>query len=105
MMRMILNLITLAAHYVDPQKNQYAYKLENYEDEWRYVGNQRSAIYPNLPPGHYVFHLKASNNNEVWNEKGVSVNITIFPPWYKTWWAYSIYVFAFVGILGGVRRY
>ena len=94
-----------AAHYVDPKKNQYAYKLENYEDNWRYVGNQRSAIYPNLPPGEYVFHLKASNNNEVWNEEGVILNIKILPPWWRTWWAYAIYFFGFVGILGGVRKF
>jgi ligand-binding sensor domain-containing protein len=94
-----------AAHYVDPQKNQYAYKLENYEDDWRYVGNQRSAIYPNLPPGKYIFHVKASNNNDVWNEKGASIYITILPPWWKTWWAYIIYFFAFVGILGGIRKF
>ena len=94
-----------AAHYVDPQKNQYTYKLENYEDDWRYVGNQRSAIYPNLPPGKYIFHVKASNNNDVWNEKGASIFITILPPWWKTWWAYFIYLFAFVGILGGIRKF
>ncbi len=95
----------LAAHYVNPKKNQYAYKLENYEDDWRYVGNQRAAIYPNLPPGKYIFHLKASNNNDVWNEAGISVEFEILPPWWKTWWAYTIYIFAFVGILGGARKF
>ncbi|MCB0730247.1 MAG: SpoIIE family protein phosphatase [Ignavibacteriae bacterium] len=96
-----------AVHYVDPQKNQYAYKLENYEDEWRYVGNQRSAIYPNLPPGEYVFHLKASNNNDVWNEEGVSLNIKILPPWWKTIWAYILYFLLFlfgVYIIDRVQR-
>jgi serine phosphatase RsbU (regulator of sigma subunit)/ligand-binding sensor domain-containing protein len=100
-----IELDYFASNYVDPQKNQYAYKLENYEDDWRNVGNQRSAIYPNLPPGDYVFHLKASNNNEVWNDKGVSLNIKILPPWWKTWWAFAIYFFGFVGILGGVRKF
>ena len=74
----------LAMHYVDPKKNQYAYKLENYEDEWRYVGDQRTAIYPNLPSGNYVFRLKASNNNEVWNEEGISIGIEILSPWWAT---------------------
>jgi serine phosphatase RsbU (regulator of sigma subunit)/ligand-binding sensor domain-containing protein len=94
-----------ASNYVDPQKNQYAYKLENYEDDWRNVGNQRSAIYPNLPPGNYIFHLKASNNNEVWNEEGVTLNIRILPPWWRTWWAYSLYIVGFVVLLGGVRKF
>ncbi|MBK7105127.1 MAG: GHKL domain-containing protein [Ignavibacteriae bacterium] len=94
-----------AAHFVDPKKNQFAYKLENYEDDWRYVGNQRSAIYPNLPHGEYVFHLKASNNNEVWNEEGVTLNLKILPPWWQTWWAYTFYFLGFIGILGGIRRF
>ncbi len=100
-----IELDYFASNYVDPQKNQYAYKLENYEDDWRYVGNQRSAIYPNLPPGKYIFHLKASNNNEIWNDKGVTLNIIITPPWWKTWWAYTLYIFAFVGMLGGARKF
>jgi signal transduction histidine kinase/ligand-binding sensor domain-containing protein len=100
-----IELNYFASSYIDPQKNQYAYKLENYEDDWRYVENQRSAIYPNLPPGDYVFHLKASNNNEVWNEEGVSLIIRILPPWWQTWWAYTIYFLGFFGILGGARRF
>ena len=100
-----IELDYFASNYVDPQKNQYAYKLENYEDEWRYVGNQRSAIYPNLPPGDYVFHLKASNNNEVWNEVGVELNIKIFPPWWQTWWAYTLYVLFVFGFLYSLRKY
>ena len=100
-----IELDYFASNYVDPQKNQYAYKLENYEDEWRYVGNQRSAIYPNLPPGDYVFHLKASNNNEVWNEVGVELNIKIFPPWWQTWWAYTLYVLFAFGFLYSLRKY
>jgi len=90
-----IELNYFAAHFVNPQKNQYAFKLENYEDDWRYVGNQRSAIYPNLPPGDYVFHLKASNNNEVWNEKGISLSINILPPWWRTIWAYIGYSLLF----------
>ncbi len=86
----------LAFHYVNPKKNQYAYRLENYEDDWRYVGSQRTAIYPNLPPGDYIFHLKASNNNEIWNEEGVSIEIEILPPWWQTIWAYTGYALIFI---------
>ena len=100
-----IELDYFASNFVDPQKNQYAYKLENYEDDWRNVGNQRSAIYPNLPPGDYIFHLKAANNNEIWNDEGVSLNIRIFPPWWKTWWAYALYLFAFIGMFVGIRKF
>jgi serine phosphatase RsbU (regulator of sigma subunit)/ligand-binding sensor domain-containing protein len=94
-----------AAHYVDPTKNQYAYKLENYEDDWRYVGNQRSAIYPNLPSGNYVFKLKASNNNAVWNEKPRSLSIIIKSPPWATWWAYSTYFIILFGLLYSIRKF
>jgi serine phosphatase RsbU (regulator of sigma subunit)/ligand-binding sensor domain-containing protein len=95
----------LALHYVDPKKNQYAYKLENYEDEWRYVGDQRTAIYPNLPPGNYVFWLKASNNNEVWNEEGISIGIEILSPWWATWWAYLAYLVIGLILLYSIRKF
>ena len=95
----------LAMHYVDPKKNQYAYKLENYEDEWRYVGDQRTAIYPNLPSGNYVFRLKASNNNEVWNEEGISIDIEILSPWWATGWAYLIYFILGLLLLYSIRKF
>lgn len=98
-----IELNYFAAHYVNPQKNQYAYKLENYEDDWRYVGNQRSAIYPNLPPGNYTFHLKASNNNGVWNEEGIHLDIVIKKPWWKTFWAYGGYLVMVLGLLYSIR--
>jgi serine phosphatase RsbU (regulator of sigma subunit) len=91
-------------HYSNPSKNNYAYKLENYENDWRYVGTQRTAIYPNLPHGKYTFRVKASNNNDVWNEEGVSLSIVINPPWWETVWAYAAYLVMFLGILGGARK-
>ncbi|MCB0751006.1 MAG: hypothetical protein KDC52_05995, partial [Ignavibacteriae bacterium] len=95
----------LAIHYVDPKKNQYAYKLENYEDEWRYVGEQRTAIYPNLPSGKYIFRLKASNNNEVWNDEGISIEIEILSPWWATWWAYLAYLIFVILFLYSIRKF
>ena len=63
------------------------YKLENFENVWRDAGSQHSAFYPNLPPGEYLFRVKAANNNGVWNEEGASLKIIIKSPWWKTWWA------------------
>jgi serine phosphatase RsbU (regulator of sigma subunit)/ligand-binding sensor domain-containing protein len=81
----------LATHFVDPSHNEYAYLLENYENEWRYVGNSHSAIYPNLPPGKYIFRVKAANNSGVWNNEGKSLNIIVLSPWWQTIWAYAGY--------------
>ncbi len=75
-----------ALGYCYPEKNQYAYKLEGLEEDWNYVGNRREATYTSLDPGEYVFSVKASNNDGVWNATGASVRITITPPFWQTWW-------------------
>jgi signal transduction histidine kinase/ligand-binding sensor domain-containing protein len=76
-----------ALNYRFPKKNQYAYMMENFENEWNDVDyTRRFATYTSLPPGDYVFRVKASNNDGVWNEKGKAIKITIAPPWWQTWW-------------------
>ena len=75
-----------ALNFIRPENNQYAYRLQGFESEWNYVGNQRSATYTNLEPGTYTFQVKASNNTGVWNDKGISVVLEIRPPFWKTWW-------------------
>ena len=87
-----------ALNYRDPDKNQFAYKLEGFDDDWREVGTQRSALYTNLPAGEYRFRVKASNNDGIWNTQGQSINLTILPPPWKTWWAYCIYVLMGLGV-------
>lgn len=88
-----------ALNYRDPDKNQYAYKLDGFDDQWREVGNQRSALYTNLPAGDYRFNVKASNNDGVWNEQGRSIALTILPPPWKTWWAYGLYTLLSLALL------
>lgn len=75
-----------ALNYTIPEKNQYAYKMEGFDEAWNYVGAKRSATYTNLNPGEYLFKVKASNNDGVWNEIPTSIIIRIIPPWWKTWW-------------------
>ena len=88
-----------ALNYRDSEKNQYAYMLEGFDDKWREVGNQRSALYTNLPAGKYQFHVKASNNDGVWNADGRSIELIVLPPPWKTWWAYSFYFLIVVALL------
>ena len=87
-----------ALNYRDPDKNQFAYKLEGFDDDWREVGNQRAALYTNLPAGKYSFKVKASNNDGVWNTQGQNITLTILPPPWKTWWAYCIYVLMILSV-------
>ncbi len=73
-----------ALHFAAPQYNQYAYRMEGFENHWNYVGTKHEANYTNLDPGLYTFRVKASNNHNVWNEDGASIKIRISPPFYKT---------------------
>jgi sensor histidine kinase YesM len=75
-----------AINYILTENNQYAYKMEGFDEGWNYVGNVRSATYTNLDPGEYTFRVKAANNDEVWNQKGTSIKIIITPPYWATWW-------------------
>jgi len=82
----------VALNYISPQKNQYAYKMEGVDKDWVYVdSSRRFATYTNLDAGDYVFKVKGSNNDGIWNEEGTSLKITIIPPWWKTGWAYLLY--------------
>jgi len=75
-----------ALDFTFPQKNNYAYKMENFDEDWIYSETRRFAMYTNLDPGEYVFRVKGSNNDGVWNEKGAAIKITITPPFWQTWW-------------------
>jgi len=100
-----LSLEYLALHYSNPSLNKYSYKLEGYDNEWRDVGNQHVAFYPNLPPGEYTFHVKAANDKGVWNEDGAKLHITVNPPWWKTAWAYILYAVLALIIGFAIDRY
>jgi signal transduction histidine kinase/ligand-binding sensor domain-containing protein/CheY-like chemotaxis protein len=87
-----------ALNFISPQNNQYAYMLEGFEKDWNYVGNKREITYTNLNPGEYVFKVKASNNDGVWNETGVSIKIIVLPPWWKALW-FRILIYSFLAFL------
>lgn len=94
-----------ALQHPAPQKARYAYKMEGFDKEWNYVGQQRKATYTNLPPGDYVFKVAETADGEV-DERAInSVGITIKPPFYKTTLAYMVYAALSLAILFLVRRY
>lgn len=94
-----------ALNYIYATQNQYAYKLEGYDTDWNYVGERNSAFYTNLSSGKYVFRVKASNNDGVWNEEGRSLIIIVQPPLWRTWYAYLFYVIALAAIIYGILYY
>ncbi|GGF28725.1 hybrid sensor histidine kinase/response regulator [Hymenobacter cavernae] len=86
------SIIYAALNYTLPQKNQYAYQLQGFDKDWSYVGSITTAYYTNLDPGEYKFVVKASNNDGVWNTAGTSIKIIISPPFWKTVYAYILYI-------------
>ncbi len=76
----------VALHYSIPERNQYAYMMEGIDDDWIYLGTRRYVPYNRLPPGDYVFHIKGSNCDGVWNRVGDSMKIRILPPYWQTSW-------------------
>lgn len=89
--------------YNAPELNQYAYMLEGFDQEWIVAGTRRYVTYTNLDAGEYIFRVKATNSDGVWNEAGTSLNIIINPPFWATWWAYIIYTILFLGGLFLIR--
>lgn len=94
-----------ALDYTAPEKNRYAYKLEGFHDDWIDLGARRFVSFTNLDAGEYVFRVKGSNNDGVWNEHGAAVGIRIMPPPWKTWWAYALYALIGLTALLSWRRY
>jgi len=76
-----------ALDYTSPLKNRYAYMMEGLDEEWIYTySEKRFATYTTLAPGKYVFRVKGSNNDGVWNEEGTEIKVVITPPFWKTLW-------------------
>ncbi|MEO7766168.1 MAG: two-component regulator propeller domain-containing protein, partial [Ferruginibacter sp.] len=90
--------------YTTPELNRYKYKLGGYEKEWNTVGNLTTATFTNLDPGDYVFEIRASNNDGVWNEKGASIKVHVHPPIWRTMYAYIFYVLLLIGSLLYLRH-
>ncbi len=95
----------VALNYTQPEKNRYAYMLEGFEKFWVNAGTGREAQFTNIDPGEYIFRVKASNNDGVWNNTGASLRIYIVPPYWATWWFRLLVLIAAIGTVGGVVRY
>ena len=78
--------------YCSPKKNQYAYKLEGFDRDWNYVGNQTKATYTNLSAGTYTLRIKATNNDGIWSDKEATLRIVVHPPFWWSWYAKLLYV-------------
>ncbi len=83
----IFSIEFAALHFTNPLKNRYQYMLEGFNDDWiRVRADRRFASYTTLGPGHYSFKVKAGNNDGNWNPEPRTLDITILPPFWGTWW-------------------
>ncbi len=94
----------VALNFSSSTKNEYAYKLEGFDKDWVYIQNRHTASFTGLDAGTYVFLVKASNNDGVWNESGASLIIHVLPPWWNTWWFRATVGLAIIGSILGFYK-
>ena len=101
----VLSFGFAALHYAAPEKIQYQYMLDGFDEAWAEAGNRNHATYTNLPPGDYVFRVRATNSDGVWNDEGASLAIEIAPPFWKTPWFLTLAALLALSAVNGVIRY
>jgi len=95
-----------ALSYTLNDQYRYAYKMEGLNDKWVYTGSDmRVATFTNLYPGSYSFRVKAANNDGIWSKSDPLVSIHMAVPYWKSWWAFLVYVFIIVTIFYLVLRF
>ena len=82
----VFTLKFAALDFTAPEKNEYAYRLEGFDEDWNRVGTQRTASYTNIAPGRYTFRVRGASNDGAWNGRGIALAIAITPPFWATWW-------------------
>ena len=93
-----------ALDFNSPQSIQYAYIMDGFDADWIYSGNRRFVTYTNLDPGSYTFKVKATNSDGVWNEDLKSILVIVNPPWWRTGWAYAVYILLIIVGIYSARK-
>jgi len=93
-----LNFEFAALDFTTPEKNQYEYILEGYDEEWKSSGGKNTVTYTNISDGDYTFKVRGSNNDKVWNQQSASVQIKILTPFWKTWAFVAVVFLTFLGL-------
>ncbi len=94
----------VALNYTAPHENQYSYFLEGFDKEWNHVGTTTTAVYTNLDPGEYKFRLKAKSEDGSWQTPEKTLRIVVNPPFWRTYYAYFIYLSLVMTTLWAIRR-
>lgn len=94
-----------ALTFYQTDENQYAYRLDGFDQDWNYVEKRRFGRYTNLPGGEYTLRVKAANRAGIWNETGVSIPITVMPPLWATWWFRGLSLLLLGAVGFGIYRF
>ncbi|MFB9057372.1 two-component regulator propeller domain-containing protein [Mariniflexile ostreae] len=94
----------ISNNYINPQKNEFKYRLKGFDDQWNNSDFNDKANFTNVPPGNYIFEVKAANNDSVWNDNPTQVFINISPPIWLTWYAYLFYIIVFIASIYFFRK-
>ena len=90
-------------HYSSLDENRHIFMLEGYDKKWRRAGSEKTAAYFNVPPGDYVFKVKAAGSDGIWAER--EINVIVTPPWWFRWWAYTLYAIVAALAIWGIVYY
>ncbi len=101
----ILSIQFAALEYSAPNKIQYAYYLEGWDKSWSVSGSSRAVTYNNIREGSYTLRIKSTNAEGTWNTQETVVKISVLPPWYRTWWAYTLYLLSIGSLIVLYLRY
>ncbi len=82
----ILEINYTGLSFVKSEQMRFRYKMQGLDRDWVEAGTRRTAYYPYLPPGSYTFTVIAANSDGIWNAEGASLQITVVPPFWRTWW-------------------
>jgi len=94
-----------ALSFTDPARNRYAYRLRGFDDGWVDAGHRRTCQYTNLPPGSYVFEVRGSNNDGLWNDLGASLTVVVRPAVWQTWWFRLSTIATVAALIGSAVAY
>lgn len=100
-----LSIDVAALSYIIPQMNEYAFKMDGIDKSWTIIKTNRKIFYTKLSPGKYIFRLKGSNSDGIWNNKETQLKIEILPPVWATIWAYLVYTLIAGTIIAVIIRY
>ena len=94
-----------ALSFTSPEFNRYAYRMDSFDTAWTDAGTRRTTRYTNLPPGHYRFRVRGSNNDGIWNSEGTSLEVVVQPTLWQTWWFRPMVVFIILGAAWAAFRF